>query len=45
LGSVTGAALVATSTGKAGAAVETDREGSDSRETEHDRTYYELAKF
>ncbi len=45
LGSVTGAALVATSAGTAGAATETDRKDSGYRETEHVRTYYELAKF
>ena len=45
LGSVTGAALMATSAGTAGAAVEADRKDSGYRETEHVRTYYELAKF
>lgn len=45
LGSVAGAALVVTSTGKAGAAAEAGRKDSGYRETEHVRTYYELAKF
>ena len=45
LGGVTGAALMATSTGKAEAAAEIGRKDSGYRETEHVRTYYELAKF
>ncbi len=45
LGGVTGAALMASSTGKAGATVEAGRKDSGYRETEHVRTYYELAKF
>ena len=45
LGGVTGAALMASSTAKAGAAVEESRKDSGYRETEHVRTYYELAKF
>ena len=45
LGSVTGAALMATSTGKAEAAAEAGRKDSGYRETKHVRTYYELAKF
>jgi hypothetical protein len=45
LGGVTGAALMASSTGKAGATAEADRKHSGYRETEHVRTYYELAKF
>jgi len=45
LGGVAGAALVATSGGKAEAASETVRKNSGYRETEHVRTYYELAKF
>lgn len=45
LGGVTGAALMATSGGKAKAAAEVDRKTTGYRETEHVRTYYELAKF
>lgn len=45
LGGVAGAALVVTSGGKAEAASETVRKNSGYRETEHVRTYYELAKF
>jgi hypothetical protein len=45
LGSVAGAAAVATAAGKAEAAAETDSKGSGYRETEHVRTYYDLAKF
>lgn len=45
LGGVAGAALVATSSGKAVAAAEGGRRDSGYRETEHVRTYYELAKF
>jgi hypothetical protein len=45
LGSVAGAAAIATTAGKAKAAAETDSKGSGYRETEHVRTYYDLAKF
>ena len=45
LGGVTGAALMATSTGTVEAASEAARKDSGYRETEHVRTYYELAKF
>ena len=45
LGSVAGAAAIATTAGKAEAAAETDSKGSGYRETEHVRTYYDLAKF
>jgi hypothetical protein len=45
LGSVTGAALMASSTAKVEAAAETGRKDAGYRETEHVRTYYELAKF
>ncbi len=45
LGGVTGAALAAASTGTAEAAAKVDRKDSGYRETEHVRTYYELAKF
>lgn len=45
LGGVAGAAFVATSSGKADAAAEGVRKDSGYRETEHVRTYYELAKF
>ncbi len=44
LGGVAGAAAIATSTGKAEAA-EADVKSSGYRETEHVRTYYDLAKF
>lgn len=45
LGGVAGAAAIATSAGKAEAATEADVKGSGYRETEHVRTYYDLAKF
>lgn len=45
LGSVAGVAAVATSGRKAEAAAETDGKSAGYRETEHVRTYYELAKF
>ena len=45
LGGVAGAALVAKSSGKAEAATDGSRRDSGYRETEHVRTYYELAKF
>jgi hypothetical protein len=45
LGSVAGAAAIAKSAGKAEAAVEVDAKSSGYRETEHVRTYYDLAKF
>ena len=45
LGGVAGAALMASSTGKAEAAAEATGKESGYRETEHVRTYYELAKF
>jgi hypothetical protein len=45
LGGVTGAALMATSTGTAEAVAAAGRKDSGYRETEHVRTYYELAKF
>jgi anaerobic selenocysteine-containing dehydrogenase len=45
LGGVAGAAAVATSAGKAEAAAELDTKSSGYRETEHVRTYYDLAKF
>lgn len=45
LGGVAGAAALATSAGKAEAATEVDVKGSGYRETEHVRTYYDLAKF
>jgi len=45
LGGVAGAAFVAKSGGKAQAATESIRKDSGYRETEHVRTYYELAKF
>jgi len=45
LGGVAGAAFAATSNGKAEVASETNRKNSGYRETEHVRTYYELAKF
>ncbi len=45
LGGVSGAALLATSGGKAEASAEAGRKHSGYRETEHVRTYYELAKF
>lgn len=45
LGGVAGAAAIATSAGKAEAAVEEGGKGSGYRETEHVRKYYELARF
>lgn len=45
LGSVAGAAAVATAAGKAEASAEMESKGSGYRETEHVRTYYDLAKF
>ena len=45
LGGVAGAAAVATSAGKAEAAAKLDTKSSGYRETEHVRTYYDLAKF
>lgn len=45
LGGVAGAAAIASSSGKAEAASAKDVKGSGYRETEHVRTYYELAKF
>lgn len=45
LGGVAGAAAMAAPGGEAGAAVEEGRKASGYRETEHVRTYYELAKF
>jgi len=45
LGSVAGAAAIAKSAGKAEAAAEVDAKSSGYRETEHVRTYYDLAKF
>lgn len=45
LGGVAGAAAIATSGRKAEAAVETGGKSAGYRETEHVRTYYELAKF
>ena len=46
LGGVAGAAAIATAAGsKAEAAAETDSKGAGYRETEHVRTYYDLAKF
>ena len=45
LGGVTGAALMATSAGTAEAATGGDRKDAGYRETEHVRTYYELARF
>ena len=45
LGGVAGAALTASASVRAEAATEIDRSDSGYRETEHVRTYYELAKF
>lgn len=45
LGGVAGAAALATKVGKAEAASAEDVKGSGYRETEHVRTYYDLAKF
>ncbi len=45
LGGVAGAAAVAGAAGKSEAAQEVESKGSGYRETEHVRTYYELAKF
>lgn len=45
LGGVAGAAAVAASGGRAEAAAEAGSKGAGYRETEHVRTYYELAKF
>ena len=45
LGSVAGAAAIATAAGKAEAAAVTNSKGAGYRETEHVRTYYDLAKF
>ena len=45
LGGAAGAAAIATAAGKAEAAAEVDSKGSGYRETEHVRTYYDLAKF
>ena len=45
LGGVVGAAAIATSAGEAEAAAEINTKGSGYRETEHVRTYYDLAKF
>ena len=45
LGGVAGAAAIATSAGKAEAAVEEGGKSSGYRETEHIRKYYELARF
>lgn len=45
LGGVAGAALAATSGGKAEAVAEAVRKDTGYHETEHVRTYYELAKF
>ena len=45
LGGVAGAAAIATSAGKAEAASIKDVKSSGYRETEHVRTYYDLAKF
>ncbi len=45
LGGVAGAAAIATPAGKAEAAPVEDVKSSGYRETEHVRTYYDLAKF
>lgn len=45
LGGVVGAAAIATKADKAGAASAQDAKSSGYRETEHVRTYYDLAKF
>lgn len=45
LGGVAGAAAIASASGGAEAASAKDAKGSGYRETEHVRTYYELAKF
>lgn len=45
LGGVVGAAAIATSASKAEAATKMDTKSSGYRETEHVRTYYDLAKF
>lgn len=45
LGGVAGAAVVATSAGKAEAVAKPDTKSAGYRETAHVRTYYDLAKF
>jgi len=45
LGGVVGAAAIATKADKASAASAQDAKSSGYRETEHVRTYYDLAKF
>ncbi len=45
LGGVAGAAAVAGAAGRSEAAQVVENKGSGYRETEHVRTYYELAKF
>jgi nitrous oxide reductase len=45
LGGVAGAAALASKAGKAEAATGEEVKGSGYRETEHVRTYYDLAKF
>lgn len=45
LGGVAGAAAIAGAAGKSEAARKAENKGAGYRETEHVRTYYELAKF
>lgn len=45
LGGVAGAAAIAGAAGKSEAAQKAENKGAGYRETEHVRTYYELAKF